>query len=255
MAPDFLTHSLLDLPNIQHGFFGRKGGYSTGVYASLNCGLGTDDDKQAVAKNRHAVAAAMGVKTLVTAAQYHSADVLVLKKTPDMQPRCDGLITSANGFAIGALAADCMTVLFADSHSGLIGAAHAGWRGALSGVLENTVRNMVSAGARCETIRAVFGPCLRPPDFEVGKDLLQAFTSKTPKAEEFFTPEKTSGKYQLDIVAYGRLMLEQEGLDPAHIGDIGHSTLAEPDQYFSYRHARANSNGLCGRHIATIARK
>ena len=148
-----------------------------------------------------------------------------------------------------------MTVLFADSHSGHIAAAHAGWRGALSGVLENTLRNMVSAGARPETIRAVFGPCLRPPDFEVGEDLLQAFTSKTPKAAQFFTPDKKQGKYQLDLVAYGRKMLEQEGLDPAHIGDIGHSTLAEPDQYFSYRYAKANSQGLCGRHIAAIARK
>ncbi len=253
--PEFLTHPLLDLPNIRHGFFGRKGGHSSGVYTSLNCGLGTDDDKQAVAKNRRAVAAAMGAQHLVTAAQYHSADILLLEEAPNSPPRCDGLITRASDFALGALAADCMTILFADSHSGLIGAAHAGWRGALLGVLENIVRHMVLAGARHQTIRAVFGPCLRPPDFQVGEDLLAAFTGKTPKAEAFFTPESSGGKYQLDLVGYGRLMLEQEGLDPDHIGDIGHCTLAKPDQYFSYRYAKAHSHGLCGRHIAAIARK
>lgn len=156
---------LARLSGVRHGFFTRDGGVSQGLYASLNCGLGSGDDAEAVRENRARAMGRLGLggDRLVTLHQVHSADTLVVERpfAPDARPKADGMATRVNGIALGALAADCAPILFADAGARVVGAAHAGWRGALSGIAEATVATMVSLGARMDTIVAVVGPCIR----------------------------------------------------------------------------------------------
>ncbi|VAW03092.1 FIG00003370: Multicopper polyphenol oxidase, partial [hydrothermal vent metagenome] len=171
MTPPFLTSSLLAAPNLMHGFFGRAGGVSTGVYASLNVGAGSDDRPDDVRENRRRCATALDCDAdrLVTNYQIHSSEVVIVDAPwPEAPAKADGLVTKTRGLALGVLAADCMAWLFADPEAGVIAAAHAGWRGALAGVLENTVAAMESLGAKRGNIRAALGPCLQQPNFEVG---------------------------------------------------------------------------------------
>jgi purine-nucleoside/S-methyl-5'-thioadenosine phosphorylase / adenosine deaminase len=254
MTPPFLTSPLLATPNLAHGFFGRAGGVSTGVYASLNVGAGSDDKPEDVKENRRRCATALGCDAdrLVTNYQIHSSEVVIIDAPWSGAPaKADGLVTKTRGLALGVLAADCMAWLFADPEAGVIGAAHAGWRGALAGVLENTVAAMEGLGANRTNIRAALGPCLRQPNFEVGIDLVDAFTEKFSGAETFFAPGKSTQKRQLDLAGFGAWRLGQSGVK--HIDDLGVCTLAAPEAYFSYRASQRAAETGYGRNLSAIA--
>lgn len=254
MTPPYLVSPLLDRPELAHGFFSRDGGVSPPPYASLNTGPGSGDRPDNVAENRRRCALALGVAAdrLVTGYQVHSPDVRVLDGPwPNGPEKVDGLVTTTPGLALGVLAADCMPFLFADAEAGVAGAAHAGWRGALAGVLENTVAAMVSLGARADRIAAAVGPCLRQPNFEVGLDLLEAFIAKHPEAERFFAPGLSDDKRQLDLAGFGRWRLMESGVN--HIDDLGLCTLEAPDRFFSYRAMRRAGEPDYGRNLSAIA--
>ena len=256
VTPPFLVSPLLDLPGVAHGFFSRDGGVSAPPYASLNTGPGSGDDPAAVVENRRRCALALGVDAdqLLSCYQVHSPDVRIIDRPwPNGPEKVDGLVTTTPGLALGVLAADCMPFLFADEGARVIGAAHAGWRGALAGVLENTVAAMVELGARRTQIRAVVGPCLRQPNFEVGLDLVETFASKYPEAERFFAPGVNAQKRQFDLVSFANWRLSQSGV--TQIGDIGLCTLAAPNRFFSYRAMRQRGEADYGRNLSAIALK
>ncbi len=253
-SPPYLVSPLLDLPGISHGFFSRDGGVSPAPYATLNTGPGSGDAPENVAENRRRCADALGVQPdrLLSGYQVHSPDVRVIEAPWAHGPeKIDGMVTQIPGLALGVLAADCMPFLFADPQARIIGAAHAGWRGALAGVLENTVAAMTKLGADPGRIRAAVGPCLRQPNFEVGLDLVETFTNKYPEAQRFFGPGQTSEKRQLDLVAFGRWRLAQTGITT--LDDIGLCTLDQPSRFFSYRAMRRNGEADYGRNLSAIA--
>ncbi len=253
-APPFLVSPLLDEPALAHGFFTRDGGVSAPPYATLNTGPGSGDRPEDVAENRRRCAVALGVEPdrLVTGYQVHSPDVRVVEGPWNGAPeKVDGLVTRTRGLALGVLAADCMPFLFADIDAGVVGSAHAGWRGALAGVLETTLAAMVKLGARADRIVSAVGPCLRQPNFEVGLDLYETFTAKHPDAERFFTPGLSPDKRQLDLVGFGRWRLQEAGV--SRLDDIGLCTLAAPDRFFSYRAMRRAGEPDYGRNLSAIA--
>ncbi|GJL93169.1 peptidoglycan editing factor PgeF [Hyphococcus sp.] len=254
--PPYLVAPSLDRPSIAHGFFSRDGGVSSPPYQTLNTGPGSHDRPDNVAENRRRCALALGVAPdrLLTGYQVHSPDVkIVTGPWPDGAEKVDGLATNTPGLALGVLAADCMPFLFADTEAGVVGAAHAGWRGALGGVLENMVAVMIGLGAKPERITAAVGPCLRQPNFEVGLDLLETFTAKLPEAERFFAPGLTPDKRQLDLAGFGRWRLAQAGV--TQLDDLGLCTLANPNRFFSYRAMRRANEADYGRNLSAIALK
>ncbi|MEO1137637.1 MAG: peptidoglycan editing factor PgeF [Pseudomonadota bacterium] len=255
-APPYLVSPLLDAPGLSHGFFSRDGGVSPPPYASLNTGPGSGDAPVNVAENRHRCALALGVSAdcLVTGFQTHSSDVRAIASPwPDGPEKVDGLVAKAPGLALGVLAADCMPFLFADPEAGVIGAAHAGWRGALAGILDNTISTMTGMGADPERIIAAVGPCLRQENFEVGLDLVKAFTAKHPESEQFFAPGLNAQKHMLDLVGFGRWRLAQCGV--TQLDDIGLCTLGAPDRFFSYRAMRRRNEADYGRNLSAILLK
>ena len=255
MAPPCLTSPILPFP---HGFFSREGGVSSGIYASLNTGPGSDDAPEDVSENRARCARALGADAgkLLTLYQVHSAKVVTVD-TPwphddknAHAPEADGFVTKTPGITLGILTADCMPFLFADANACVIGAAHAGWRGALGGVLENTIEKMVSLGAKPENIKAALGPCLRQLNFEVGLELVDAFTDKHPEAEQFFTSGVSDEKRQFDLAGFGRLRLASQGVTQLY--DTGVCTLGEKERYFSYRASRRAKEPDYGRNLSAI---
>ncbi len=253
-APPFLVAPTLEVPGVSHGFFSRIGGVSTGVYASLNTGPGSDDDQAAITENRSRCADVLSVAPggLLTNYQIHSAEVVTVNGPwKDGPPQADGLVTKTPGLALGVLAADCMPWLFLDPEARIVGAAHAGWRGALAGVLENTVAAMEALGATAGHIRAAVGPCLRQPNFEVGLDLFEAFTEQFSASEKFFAPGASEEKRQLDLAGFGAWRLSEAGV--IMIEDLGTCTLAEPDRYFSYRNTTRHGEPDYGRNLSAIA--
>ena len=256
----FITSPALEKAGARHGFFGRAGGVSTDFYASLNTGPGSNDDPASIAENRARCARALGTAParLLTLYQIHSAKTVVAEapwpegeRPGGAPPQADGLVTRTPGLAIGALAADCMPVLMIDAHAGVIGAAHAGWRGALAGVLEATVAAMTRLGAAPARVVAAFGPCLRRENFEVGLDLVETFTAKYPSAEEFFHPDPNPQKRRLDLVGFGTWRLRSAGV--VTIDDVNRCTLGRPDEYFSYRASRRAGAPDYGRNLSAIA--
>ena len=176
------------LSDVSHGFFTRKGGVSKGIYEGLNCGVGSADDKDAVAANRAFVADAMGVEALATVHQIHSANVVTITANSDLseRPKADALVTAREGVALGILTADCQPVLFSDPVAGVIGAAHAGWRGAVDGVLEATIDAMEGIGANRANISAAIGPAISQSAYEVGPEFFEEFLSEDPNYSRFF---------------------------------------------------------------------
>lgn len=254
MTPPHLSSPTLALPGIRHGFFGRKGGVSEGLFASLNTGPGSGDDLAKVAENRSRCARALGVEPplLLTLYQMHTPDVVVVAEPwSGAGPKADAMVTKERGIALGVLAADCMPFLFADGDAQIIGAAHAGWRGALAGVLEATVAAMTRLGAKADRIAAAVGPCLRQPNFEVGMDLVDEFTRKYPKSERFFAPSASAEKRQLDLAAFGRWRLAETGVTT--LDDLGACTLGDDQSYFSYRASRRAGSESYGRNLSAIA--
>ncbi|WP_162784815.1 peptidoglycan editing factor PgeF [Paracoccus suum] len=247
---EILTHPLLG--GARHGFFTRKGGASSGLYAGLNCGRGSDDQAQAVNVNRGRVADAMGVAPdhLVTLSQVHSADVVIVTAQTDLDAlrttRADAMVTTQPGIALGVLAADCQPVLLADPAAGVIGAAHAGWRGTQAGVLEATVAAMRDLGAR--DIRAVVGPCISQAAYEVGPEMMEAFTDDDPALSRFFAGGP-NGRPMLDLPGMGVSRLRAAGGEAEW---IGHCTYSDPERFFSYRRATHLGEPDYGRLISAI---
>lgn len=252
-APPFLVAPRLAAEGVAHGFFGRAGGVSRGVYAALNVGAGSDDDPASVQENRARAASALGLSgdRLVTNYQIHSADARIVDAPPPQPLKADALVSKTPGLALGVLAADCMPWLFADPEAGVIGAAHAGWRGALAGVLESTIAAMRDLGAAPDRIRAALGPCLRRANFEVGLDLVDAFTEKYPDAERYFAPGAAPEKRQFDLAAFGADRVRATGVET--IDDLGLCTLGAPADYFSYRASRRAGDPDYGRNLSAIA--
>ena len=253
-APPRLTAPALETAGVTHGFFGREGGVSEAPYDALNTGFGSDDAREAVAENRRRCASVLGVAAshLLTAHQTHSPDVLFVDAPwRDAPEQADALVTTSPGLALGALAADCMPWLLADPEAGVIASVHAGWRGALAGVLENAVAEMERHGAQAARIRAALGPCMRQPNFEVGLELLGAFSAAYPEAERFFAPGARDNKRQLDLAGFGAWRLRQTGV--SQIGDVGACTLAEPERFFSYRAERRAGRSDYGRNLSAVA--
>ncbi|WOI54629.1 peptidoglycan editing factor PgeF [Parvularcula sp. LCG005] len=237
-----------------HGFFGRSGGVSERPFAGLNTGPGSGDDPAAVEENRRLVAADLGTDRISTGHQIHSAIArYVDAPVGDHRPQGDGLVTDRPGLAIGVLTADCVPVLF--SGHDVIGAAHAGWRGSLYGILEATVDLMAEVGAPPQTIRCAIGPSLRAPAFEVGDDLKHEVETIFADAGHYFEPREEAGKWTFDHIGFVRCRLESVGILPRHIEDVGGCTLSEPDRFFSYRHARQNGQSGYGRNLSAIMLK
>jgi hypothetical protein len=244
----------LALTGIQHAFFTRAGGVSDGLYASLNGGTGSNDDATKVAENRARMAAALGVEPhrFVTLYQIHSPNVVVAE-TPwpaGERPRADAVVTRMGALAIGVTTADCGPVLFADAQAGVIGAAHAGWRGALGGVIEATVAAMERLGAVRGQIRAAIGPMIRQPNYEVGSDLIGRFAAEDLASGRFFAPAARDGHALFDLSGYVAARLERAGV--GHIEDLGLCTYADPERFFSYRRTTHRAEPDYGRHVNAI---
>jgi len=253
-APPFLTAQGLRGDGVRHGFFSREGGVSKGDYASLNTGPGSADDPAAIAENRNRCAETLGVApaNLLTNYQVHSANVVTVTGPWEAKPpEADALVTERPGLALGVLAADCMPWLFFEPEARIIGAAHAGWRGALAGVLENTVAAMTDLGADPAHIRAAVGPCMRQPNFEVGAELLDAFTEKHAGADQFFARGVSPDKRQLDLAGFGAWRLRDVGVTA--IDDLEVCTLGDAAHYFSYRGSRRAGAADYGRNLSAIA--
>lgn len=249
-----LTAPNLVHARIAHGFFGRAGGVSDGIFSTLNCGLGSTDAPENARENRARAVAALAAPppVLLTLHQIHSGEAVIVEEAWTGQgPKADGMATRKPGLALGVLAADCMPFLFADAEAGVVGAAHAGWRGALAGVLEATIAAMTRLGARPDRIAAALGPCLRPPNFEVGLELVESFTGKYPQAERFFLPAESPDKRQLDLAAFGRWRCAESGVDA--FDDLKVCTLARAGDYFSYRASRRAGEPDYGRNLSAIA--
>lgn len=250
MTLEILTSPALP---VAHGFFTRKGGASSGVFEGLNCGPGSSDQSDTVALNRARVAAAMEVpvSALATVNQVHSPDVVTLDTAPapGPKPTADAMVTATPGLVLGILTADCQPVLFADGQAGVIGAAHAGWRGALDGVLEATIDAMVAAGARREAITAVIGPSISQRAYEVGPEFLDRFLDHDPENSRFFAGGQ-DGRAHFDLISYGLTRLRSAGIAQAEW--TGHCTYSDPGRFFSYRRSVHGGEADYGRLISTI---
>lgn len=236
---------------MRHGFFTRKGGASSGIFAGLNCGPGSSDQSDVVAINRARVADAMGVGPphLITINQVHSADVLTVSAPFSDRPRADAMVTATPGIALGVLTADCQPVLFADARAHVIGAAHAGWRGCKDGVLEATLAAMEAMGAQRNRIVAVIGPCISQAAYAVGPEFFETFTDDDPAAVRFFI-NGAGDRLQFDLPGYGLSRLRAAGI--AHAEWTRHCTYAAPDRFFSYRRTTHAGEADYGRLISVI---
>ena len=242
------------MQGIRHGFFTREGGVSTGIYASLNCGLGSDDNPEHVLENRARVASRLGtnLEWLVSPYQTHSATAVVAE-TPwprDKAPRADAVVTAMPGLAIGISTADCAPVLFADPHARVVGAAHAGWRGALSGVIEATIERMTELGARRADISAVVGPAISGPSYEVGEEFKAQFLSADPANATFFLRPDGAAKPHFALSRYvcARLQAAEIGVSE----DLDVCTYDDESRLFSYRRTTHRGEPDYGRQISAI---
>lgn len=253
-APHPLQSALLAaLPGVRHGFFTRQGGVSSGAYESLNTGAGSQDDPAAVAENKRRVAAWFDrpPEALVTCWQSHTAVAFTLDAAaPRERLVGDALATAAAGLICGALAADCAPVLLADVDAGVVGSAHAGWRGALDGVVESAVDAMTGLGARPGRIVAAVGPCIGPASYEVGLEFLERFAAQDPGSDRFFAPGASDDKRMFDLPAYVLSRLARAGVGQAE--SLGRDTCAEETLFFSNRRAFKRGEPDYGRLISAI---
>ena len=254
-APEPLTaEALSELPGVRHGFFGRRGGVSGGLFASLNCGFGSGDEAAAVAENRARAAGRLELegKRLVTAYQTHSSEVALVERpwTREDAPRVDAMAARTPGIALGILTADCAPVLLADSEAGVIGAAHAGWRGALDGVLEAVVAAMTGLGARREAMVAAVGPAIGQDSYEVGPEFPAPFLEQDPDNAGHFRPAPREGHFHFDLTGYvgRRLGLARVGT----VRSLPRDTCAEDARFFSYRRACLRGEPDYGRNLSAI---
>lgn len=240
------------LAGVPHGFLGRRGGVSSGIHAGLNVGLGSEDAAEVVAENRcRATEAVLPGAQLVTLFQVHSADAVVVTQPFEqaLRPHADALVTDRPGLALGILTADCAPVLLADREAGVVGAAHAGWKGAIGGVTDSTLVAMEQLGARRERISAAVGPCIARTSYEVDADFVRRFAEADPENERFFTDTR-EGHAQFDLEAYVVHRLASAGV--RRIEALGLDTYANPERFFSYRRATHRAEPDYGRQIAII---
>jgi polyphenol oxidase len=235
------------LQGVRHGFFTRNGGYSSGVFASLNTGLGSGDDKAVVAKNREVVRGALDAASLLTVYQHHSADVVVVQEPWDAldPPRGDAIVTAVPGLAIGVLTADCGPILFADAKAHVVGAAHAGWKGALGGVTDAAVEAMERLGARRKNIVAVLGPMISQEAYETGPEFIARFEDKS-----FFKPSTRPGHFMFDLPGYIAARLRKFGVGA--VEDTSICTYEDEQRFYSYRRATHRKETDYGRQISAI---
>jgi YfiH family protein len=241
------------LSPLPHGFLGREGGVSTGIHAGLNVGLGSDDDRAAILENRRRATGAVAPgHRLVTLHQVHSPDAVTVTEgfADDARPHADALVTDRPGLLLGILTADCVPVLFADRESGVVGAAHAGWKGALTGVTDSTIAAMETLGAQRDRIVAAIGPCIARASYEVDDGFVRRFEEDDPANERFFSLAKRAGHQQFDIEAYVAHRLAIAGL--TRIVALGEDTYAQPDRFFSFRRATHKGEPGYGRQISLI---
>ena len=245
---------LNDIKAVRHGFFTRQNGVSGGIYASLNCGPGSSDDGMAVQENRRRAMAELdcGLDALVTVRQAHTADVVVVERpfTLADAPTADALVTDRAGIVLGILTADCAPVLFAHKGGTVVGAAHAGWKGAVGGVLEATVRAMGGLGAKPQDLIAVVGPCIGQSSYEVGPEFPAPFLAEDPLTKGFFGQSLQPGHFMFDLKGYVLYRLRRLGI--GHAQALQSDTCYEDRRFFSYRRATKRGEPDYGRQLSAI---
>jgi polyphenol oxidase len=253
-AAHFLTADSLRIPGLAHGFFTRLGGVSQGFYASLNVGSGSRDAPEAVTENRARAAAALRVapERLAVPYQIHSPDAVAISARwpPGAHPRCDALVTATPGLALGVTGADCGMILFADQRARVIGAAHAGWKGALTGVVEATVAAMERLGARRGDIVAALGPCIAHESYEVGREFVAAFAAAGEDTARHFSPSRRAGYSMFNLNAYIAGRAARAGV--GRFEDLRLDTYADEGRFFSYRRATHRNEPDYGRLMSVI---
>lgn len=252
-AVALFSQAFAGVPHIRHAFFTRQGGASEGIYASLNGGLGSDDDRAHVLENRARMCRALGVAdtALVSVHQIHSPDVITVTGPHDGQrPQADAMVSATPGVALAVAHADCGPVLFSDRIHRVVGAAHAGWKGAFTGVLENTIAAMEKLGARRENIVAALGPTIGPKSYEVGPEFVVRFTENDESNDRYFTPSGDAGHALFDLPSFIMTRLKKAGI-AAH--DLAEDTYADADRFFSYRRSVHRKEEDYGRLISAIA--
>jgi purine-nucleoside/S-methyl-5'-thioadenosine phosphorylase / adenosine deaminase len=246
--------SLAAIDGVTHGFFTRRGGVSGGIYASLNCGPGSRDDAANVTENRARVAGILGTVPgkLLSVYQKHSAGAVVAEKpwAASKIPEADAIVTATPGLAIGVLTADCAPVLLCEPQARVVGAAHAGWRGALAGIVEATIEAMKGLGARPERMRAVIGPAISQKAYEVGQDYMERFLAEEPDSSAFFATDEGSGEPHFDLPGYVGERLARAGV--GEIADLGLCTYCDETRLFSYRRSQHHGEHDYGRQISAI---
>ena len=250
-----LEAEVLRAPGVAHGFFTRRGGVSEGVYASLNGGVGSRDDPAAVRENRARMAQALGIapERLLVPYQVHSADAnAVTAPWPqDERPRCDGVVTATRGLGLGVTGADCGILLFSAPQAGVIGVAHAGWRGALAGIVEATVAAMERLGARASDIAVALGPTIAQASYEVGPEFVAAFERATPEAARFFVPGERPNHAMFDLPGFIASRAARAGV--GRFEDLRLDTYSDEARFFSYRRKTHRGEADYGRLVAAIA--
>jgi YfiH family protein len=251
MSAEYLTHPSLA---VRHGFFTRRGGVSTGPYASLNCSLSSGDDPAHLAQNRARAAAALGVDAthLLGVTQVHGTEIVPVHTLwPAGQgPRADAMVTAVPGLALGVITADCAPVLFCDAQARVVGAAHAGWRGAASGVLEATVSAMEALGAATSRLAAVVGPCIAQASYEVGDDLRDQVLPTLQAADTFFASGRRAGHWQFDLAGYCVARLHHAGV--TRVASLGADTCADEARFYSHRRRTLAGGGPIGHQLSAI---
>ena len=244
----------LSTSGVAHAFFGRRGGVSEGIYASFNCGPGSSDVRERVMENRRRAIESLSPEArLVTLYQVHGADVVTVTEpwSIERNPKADALVTNHPGVALGILTADCAPILLADPQARVIGAAHAGWGGAIAGVTDSVIAAMVKLGARTEIIRAAIGPCISQSAYEVGPEFEARFVARDPKNRRFFTASPRPDHWQFDLPAYVAERLRSAGILSVEV--LGACTYAREDDFFSYRRTTHRKEPDYGRQLSTIA--
>lgn len=250
----FVASNLEREKGIAHAFFGRTGGVSEGLYSSLNCGPGSGDDREHVVENRRRTLGSLAsVRTkLVTLYQVHSSDTVLARQAWEIgnAPRADAMVTDVPGIALGILTADCAPVLFADAEARVIGAAHAGWKGALAGVIGSVVAAMERLGAKRDRIRSAVGPCISQESYEVGDELRAMLEAGQSDNAAFFAPAKRAAHWQFDLAGFARTQLRRAGIEDAV--SVPACTYRQESDFFSYRRATHRSEPDYGRQLSAI---
>lgn len=249
--PFYQTPFLAEMDDVSHGFFGRQGGVSTGLFESLNVGIGSEDDPAAISINRETVRTTLGLPAMVSAYQVHSADVITVTEPwpDDQRPRGDAMVTDRPGIGLCILTADCVPVLFADIRLSVIGAVHAGWKGAIGGVCEATLEAMAAFGSRPRDIICSIGPAIQQPSYEVGPEFADRFIADDPDNRTFFRPG-AGDRLHFDLTGYVHRRLARAGI--GQIEHLSHDTCAD-ERYFSNRRRTHRGEADYGRNASVIA--